>query len=139
MRYVRVDREVDASVEAAWQLLVDTEMWPLWGPSVRAAKLHQPGFRLGTTGTLVTLLGVELSFEITSFEPGSRWTWSVAGIPATDHTVESLGPGRCRVGFGVPWPVAPYSLICSVALRRLAELAAGATDMPRRADAEVLS
>ena len=69
------------------------------------------------------MLGVRLSFEITAHEDGVRWAWTVAGVPATDHTVEALGAERCRVGFGVPWPAALYLVVCRVALRRLESLA----------------
>ena len=138
MRYVWVDREVDASVEDVWRLLVDIDTWPVWGPSVRSVTLHDSELGIGATGVVTTVLGVRLPFEITSFEPGVRWSWSVAGVRATDHTVEPLGPERCRVSFGTPWPVAPYSLVCAAAIRRLSELAAAHTD-PSRVDAEAIS
>lgn len=49
----------------------------------------------------------------------------VAGVPATDHTVESLGPDRCRVSFGAPWVAVPYLAVCRLASSRLDGLATG--------------
>jgi hypothetical protein len=54
------------------------------------------------------------------------WAWTVAGVPATTHTVEPA-PGGCRVAFGVPTPAAPYALVCRAALRRIERLAQAAT------------
>ena len=36
--------------------------------------------------------GLRLPFEITAYERRARRAWSVAGVPATDHTVAPLGP-----------------------------------------------
>jgi hypothetical protein len=120
-----VRREVDAPAEVLWGLLVDPERWPSWGPSVRSAELVGPPLGLGSRGAVTTVGGLRLPFEITAFELGQRWTWKVAGLPATGHTVEVLAPDRCRVGFSVPVAAAPYLLVCRVALSRLARLAAG--------------
>lgn len=119
-----VRREIDASAGVLWDLLTDLQRWPDWGPSVRSAKLHDGVFEQGATGAVTTAVGIELGFEITDHEAGERWAWKVAGVPATEHSVESLGPARCRVGFGVPWAAAPYLAVCQVALRRLVALAA---------------
>ena len=78
---------------------------------------------VGAHGKVVTALGVTLDFEITTFEPGSRWAWKVGGVNATDHRVEPLGPDRCRVGFGVTFLAAPYLALCRIALGRLDRLA----------------
>jgi hypothetical protein len=43
----------------------------------------------------------------------------VAGIPATGHRVEALGPGRCRVVFEVPLLAAPYLAVCRLAAHRI--------------------
>lgn len=123
VRTLWVHVDVDAPAGSVWALLTDLECWPLWGPSVRGAKLDSARFEAGATGVVTTLLGVRLPFEITSYADGARWAWKVAGVPATDHTVQTLGPERCRVGFGVPWPAAPYLAVCRMALRRLESIA----------------
>jgi hypothetical protein len=106
-----------------WDLLVDPDAWPRWGPSIRRATVEGGTLAAGARGTVVTAVGVALRFEVTTLEPGVRWAWKVGGIDATDHRVEALGPDRCRAGIGVPWPAAPYLAICRVALARLARLA----------------
>jgi hypothetical protein len=77
----------------------------------------------GSRGTLTTVIGLDLKFEITSYSDGTYWAWKVAGLPATDHSVEELSSGRCRVGFGVPWPAAGYLPVCQLALHRLEAMA----------------
>jgi len=118
-----VHREIAAPAEAVWRLLTDLDVWPQWGPSVRRARLLDDTFESGATGTVTTVAGVDLRFVLTDVEHGERWSWKVAGIPATDHTVEALTPDSCRAGFGVPLPAVPYLLVCRRALARLDELA----------------
>ena len=33
---------------------------------------------------MTTVLGLDVPFEVTEFDEGVRWTWNVAGVPATD-------------------------------------------------------
>jgi uncharacterized protein YndB with AHSA1/START domain len=118
-----VTADIDAPAERLWDLLTDLDAWPRWGPSVRAATIDAPALACGARGEVTTAVGVELPFEVTRYEPGRHWAWRVAGVPATDHVVEPLGADRCRVGFGVPWPAAPYLAVCRVALSRLENMA----------------
>lgn len=117
-----VYRDIDAPAKAVWELLTNPDRWPEWGPTVRHADLVGPRVEPGAIGVVRTFLGVRLPFEITTRD-GMRWAWKIAGVPATDHMVEALAPDRCRVGFGVPWPAAPYLAVCRVALRRLESIA----------------
>jgi len=116
-----VSRDIAAPAEVMWELLVDVRRWPEWGPSVRHATLATSRLGLGSRGTVRTVIGLELPFEVTRFEEGRSWSWSVAGCPATDHVVEARGPAS-RVAFGVPWIARPYLVVCRVALRRLDKL-----------------
>jgi hypothetical protein len=133
MRRVWATRDVEAPADAAWDVLTDLGSWPEWGPSVRAVELDDAAsaLGLGVTGRVTTAVGVRLPFEITAYDGGTEpltagtrsWSWRVAGVGATDHTVEPLDAGRCRVGFGVPVAAAPYLAVCRIALARIDRLA----------------
>ena len=123
-RVIRVDRHVAAPAQAAWELLTDVRAWPRWGPSVRRAVLEGGGTRLtaDTRGTVWTVAGVSMGFTIAEFDPGRRWSWRVAGLPATGHEVTDAPDGGCRVAFEVPWWAGAYAAVCSVALVRIDRL-----------------
>lgn len=123
-------RVIDAPAGELWKLLVELDRWPEWGPSVRHARLDGDRFDVGATGAVTAPAGVRLPFEITAFEPGERWAWKVLGLPATDHTVTSMSPERCEVGFGVPRLARPYLLVCDRALERLDRIASSAVVAP---------
>lgn len=115
-----VDRVIAAASSAAWDVLVDLEAWPKWGPSVSGARLDPPCTELAlhATGTVRTSLGFSVPFVVTEFEPGRQWAWNVAGIPATFHRAEPVGD-RVRVSIAVPWWAPGYLAVCSVALYRI--------------------
>ncbi|WP_435154641.1 SRPBCC family protein [Haladaptatus sp. DFWS20] len=121
--HLAVSREVDASTETVWNLLTDTTYWPDWGPSVQAVECADGTIRPGSTGRVKTPLAIWLPFEITSCD-GYRWTWNVAGIPATGHRVEGLtDQSGSRVVFELPIAAAGYVPICQRALCKIARLA----------------
>jgi len=117
-----VDRYVDAPPEVVWDILVDLEAWPKWGPSVAGATADGGVFSAGARGNVRTAVGVSLPFTVTDFEPGRRWAWAVAGVAATTHEVTAEGSG-CRVRFGVPWWATAYLPVCAVAVGRIERLA----------------
>lgn len=123
-RHLTVRRTVGAPADAVWAQLVDVRNWPAWGPSVTGAELDGGGHRIGpgARGTVTTALGARLPFHITHWVDGVEWRWRVAGVPATGHVVRPLGPDRCEVAFEVPWWAAPYTLVCRVALGRIADI-----------------
>jgi uncharacterized protein YndB with AHSA1/START domain len=119
-------RHVDAAPAAAWRLLAEPAQWPSWGPAVRAVACRDERLRTGTTGRLRTPVGAWVPFTVTSVDPGHRWTWRVAGIPATGHRVEP-GPNGCRVVFELPTWAVGYLPVCELALRRMERLLAAVT------------
>ncbi len=110
---------VDAPREQAWEMLIDTERWVEWGPSVRAVDCASRFITTGTRGRVKTPLGVWMPFEVTDCGD-FRWTWRVAKIPATGHRVEEAD-GGCRVGFEVPLVAAGYLPVCLRAVEKIAE------------------
>lgn len=119
---LEVSRDIDAPAEAVWDLLTDTAAWPCWGPSVRAVEAPARHIAAGMRGRVITPFGARLPFVITELCEGRSWRWKVAGVPATGHRVEPLGPARCRVVFEVPTFAAPYTLVCRRALAKIAHL-----------------
>lgn len=122
MRELHVSRTIDAPASAAWDLLVDVRRWPEWGPSVRGASVDGGGHRIGpdATGSVETVARVRLPYRVTGWDADRAWSWDVASLPATSHGVRPLDDRRCVVTFGVPWPVAPYAVVCRIALARIA-------------------
>jgi len=119
-----VDRHIDAPPATVWRLLVDIREWSGWGPSVRGAVLDGGGSQLhaGARGTVLTVVGLRMPFIVTEFDPGRRWTWTVAGVPATGHQVDETASG-CLVRFEVPWWAMAYLPVCAAALGRIDRLA----------------
>jgi hypothetical protein len=125
VRRWETSRRITASADAVWDVLVDLDRWPAWGPSVRSAELHGGGRRLheGARGTVTTAVGLDLRFVVTEWSEGRRWTWEVGGLPATSHAVHAVADDRCVASFGVPRLAGPYLAVCRVALARIAGLA----------------
>lgn len=119
-----VSRRVGLSPEEAWRVLVDTSVWHVWGPTVTDVDAADRCIRAGSTGRVRTLAGVWLPFEVTAFEPGTRWAWRVAGVPATGHRVRAHQDDGAVVTFEVPAWAAPYTAVCWLAAGRLDRAAA---------------
>jgi hypothetical protein len=121
-RRLVVSREIEAPAETVWTLLTDTRWWPVWGPSVGAVEVDGDDrtIREGSTGR-VRVAGTWVPFRIDRCRD-HRWTWRVAGVPATGHRVAPLD-GRSRAAFEVPLLAAPYAAVCARALGTIARLA----------------
>ncbi len=116
--------------EAVWATLVDVQDWPRWGPTVSGAQVEGAGgLTLGTTGTVTTIAGVPLPFEITEFVEHRSWAWKVAGVNATRHEVIAV-PGGCVLSFGAPVWAIGYLPVLAVALPRIERIASEKLNKP---------
>lgn len=120
--YVEIGLVVKAAADEVWKVLIDTSRWVEWGPSIRAVACRDRFLTVLSSDWVRTVLGFSVPFAVTRFEPGRSWSWRVLGVPATTHTVESLGLNRSHLFFGVPLMVFPYLLVCLVAIKRLRAL-----------------
>lgn len=122
-----VGLDVDADADTVWDLLVTVDQWPMWGPSVRRARLDDGSARIDAraTGTVWTSVGPRIPFRIDAWQdtgPVRHWSWHVAGLPATGHTVRVRGAG-CRVEMTAPSLLPMYAPVLWIALRRVRNLA----------------
>ena len=70
-----------------WDIITDTSQWPRWGPTVKNVQLSERFIRSGSSGKVLTSLGVWLPFVIDEYEHAAFWSWKVATIKATGHRV----------------------------------------------------
>lgn len=117
-----VSRILNAPVDRIWHLIIDTQTWTRWGPSVRNVQCRDRFIRQGSIGRIQTPLRIWVPFAVDRFEPFSYWDWRVGGIPATGHRVEPEGYHRCRLSFTFPKWAAPYALVCQLAMKRIERL-----------------
>ena len=123
MRHIRASIEVNAAADGVWRLLTEFDQWPKWGPTVVDVESEAAMVEPGVTGRVKTIAGPWLPFEITEVDDGCSWTWKVAGLHATGHSVAALGDARTLVEFSVPVAVAPYAVVLRAGLKRLKRLA----------------
>ncbi|NKY64724.1 SRPBCC family protein [Gordonia rubripertincta] len=109
--------------EAVWATITDVSTWPRWGPTIIGARVDEDvELASGVRGTITTIAGLPLAFEITEFVDRRLWAWKVAGVHATRHEVIPVA-GGCVLSFGAPvWAVA-YLPVLAIALPRIERIA----------------
>lgn len=120
-----VSRYIDAPPEEVWELFVDTDMWPVWGPSITEVSTSERHIDTGATGQVRVRGGIWLPFTVTVVSD-FRWTWRIGPVSATGHRVEPAD-GGCRAAFEVPLLAVPYIPVCVLGLGALSSLAAQRT------------
>jgi len=112
-----------AESEIVWNIITDTHLWPLWGPSVSVVECADRFITAKSKGRLQTSLGVWLPFTITGFEDMHFWSWRIGAIEATGHRVRQEGDHQCILTFSMPWWSTPYVVVCNRALRHIKKIA----------------
>lgn len=120
---MQVSQVIRAPAVNVWGVLINTDQWSTWGPSVKDVSCSQQFISAELEGRVQTVFGIWIDFEITSFEPLSYWHWKVAGIPATGHRLKKIDDISCELIFELPLFAFPYALICRQAINRIAQLA----------------
>lgn len=116
--------DVSAPRELVWHELIDLDRWPVWGPTVRAARLGGGGRELHAeaSGAVQTPVGLWLPFAVDNWQVGEdtwSWSWRVGGVPATTHSVTAIDAERSRLEMAVPWWAPAYLAVIRVALARI--------------------
>jgi hypothetical protein len=113
---------IDCTTEDAWQVLTDTQLWPVWGPSVQRVDCEQRRIGPGSSGRIKTSVGFWVPFTITDYQEQKFWAWRIGRFRATGHRLEKRDANSCTVAFDMVWWAAPYLVVCLVALKRIKRL-----------------
>ncbi len=99
--------EIDADVQDAWRVLAAYGDADQWASGVSLSLWDEPAEGADPVGTsrlcAVPLFGTNLHERIERWEPGSRLTFVVTGMPApvvrgrSEWALRSLGPGRSEL------------------------------------------
>ena len=115
--------QISARSSTVWRWLTDTQLWPQWGPSVRAVEYPTRFIGPNGEGRVQATAGFWLPFQITHWEQGRAWSWRVAGVRATGHRVRPVTHDSCELTFTVPAWAPFYHPVCTIAIRRISGLA----------------
>lgn len=121
---IAICREIDARPETVWDILTDTRIWPIWGPSLLAVDCNHRYIRLGSRGRVKTVFLLWLSFVVTEFRYCDFWSWQVGRQQATGHRLIKNRDGSCKLCFDMGWWAFAYIPICWRALYNIEKIAA---------------
>lgn len=96
-----VERIIEAPPAVVWDLFVDLDAWPRWGPPIRRAELDDPHetLTLHSTGTVYTWLPVALlpdAPRLICAQPRVELTRGLLTVPRNSFHVVSLSFGMCH-------------------------------------------
>ena len=119
----KTSRVISADTALVWNIVIDTMLWPEWGPSVSVVECDDRYINGRSRGRLKTAFGLWVPFTVTEFEEGHFWSWRIGRIEATGHRVTRYGNHQSLLSFSMPWWSTPYVIICNRALNLIENLA----------------
>jgi len=123
---ISVCREIAAKPSAVWDILTDTQLWPVWGPSVLNVDCNDRYITTGSSGRVKTLLSFWLPFTVTAFRRLEYWSWNIGPVAATGHRLIRKSETSCILCFDMAWWAAFYIPICWLALHKIDQIARSA-------------
>ena len=116
-------RDIEALPEAVWDILIDTQIWPTWGPSLLKVDCKDRYIKLGSKGRVKTGFLFWLSFTIIEFRQFEFWNWRVGRMQATGHKLIRKSNSSCKLCFDMGLWAFAYIPICWLALHKIEKIA----------------
>lgn len=126
---ISICKEVAVTPEVVWKTLTDTQLWPLWGPSLVDVECSDRYITAGSSGRVKTLFCFWLPFTVTVFRPMESWSWKIGSVEATGHKLIRKSDSLCTICFDMAWWAFFYIPVCWLALLNI-EKTAAKTDSP---------
>lgn len=120
---ISICRVISASPEAVWDILTDTQLWPVWGPSLLRVDCSDRYIKINSKGRVKTLFFFWMPFAVTQFRHMNFWTWSIGSFEATGHTLTRKTETSCELCFDMPRWAAIYIPVCWLALVKIDKIA----------------
>jgi hypothetical protein len=114
-----VCKVLSASPETVWDIITDTRLWPVWGPSLLNVDCNDRYIQLGSEGRVKTLFFCWLPFTVTKFSHMQFWAWNIGPVKATGHTLTQKSGMSCELCFDMAWWAVIYIPVCWLALVKI--------------------
>lgn len=89
----------EASAALVWHRYADVDEWSRWAPFIAAVEAPERDLAAGLTGTVVSVGGLRVRFEVLAVDAAARtWRWRARLGPLAlvlDHEVTERASGGC--------------------------------------------
>jgi uncharacterized protein YndB with AHSA1/START domain len=102
---IDVTREINASIDDVWRVLIDVERWPEWTQSVRSVALVEADtLARGVRARIAQPRMPMMTWEVTALDVGREFTWqsSRAGVTTiASHVLTAIDAHTTRALLGI--------------------------------------